>query len=204
MLNPHVLPYFLADEPGLPAVGKAQILAEWQRFIHSGFKQLFFSRNLYRFLQRYGGFAAHFNQATCWACYFNADIGRLAAFLDQFGGSRCSAEQGTTAWLDGPAADLKEAMCQEMTLASSVARQLLADLEQQHLALAQTWQAFALEADLAPGQLPAAYRVTENTRTLLAYAIGIALRRPNLLQTLQITFPTHWLETPARELTLTG
>lgn len=201
-------PYAFVDEEYLSAAGKQQILADWQRFITSGFKKLFFSRDLYRFLHHTCDFIAHTNQETFWAYYFNSEVNRLRAFLNQFGGNGHSAEYGTRAWFNGPAADLKQAMCQEMVRLYPPLLQVLEDLELKHAELGRVWREFALrqaqDAALRHSQwsqdaalnsrvpdpgYPPHYLVSENARNLLAYAAYIALHRPQPLQGLQRQFP---------------
>jgi hypothetical protein len=192
--------YAFVDEEYLSAAGKQQILADWQRFITSGFKKLFFSRDLYRFLHHNCDFIAHTNQETFWAYYFNSEVNRLRAFLNQFGGNGHSAEYGTRAWFNSPAADLKQAMCQEMVRLYPPLLQVLEDLELKHAELGRVWREFALRhsqwsQDAAlnsrvpdPGY-PPHYLVSENARNLLAYAAYIALHKPQSLQGLQRQFP---------------
>jgi hypothetical protein len=198
-------PYAFVDEDYLSAAGKQQILADWQRFITSGFKKLFFSRDLYRFLHHNCDFIAHTNQETFWAYYFNSDVNRLRVFLNQFGGNGHSAESGTRAWISGPATDLKQAMCQEMVRLYPPLLQVLEDLELKHAELGRVWREFALRQaqDAAlqqaqgvtlPGHVPDPgypphYLVSENARNLLAYAAYIALHKPQPLQGLQRQFP---------------
>lgn len=198
-------PYPFTEEEYLSAAGKQQILADWQRFIAGGFKKLFFTRELYRFLHHNCGFSAHSNLDTFWACYFNSEVIRLRAFLNQFGGNRRSIEFGTPAWLDGPAADLKLAMCQEMARLVAPLLQVLEDLELKHVELGRVWREFALrqaqDATLRQAQdttlnsgipdpgFPPHYLASENTRNLLAYAAHIALHKPLPLRGLQRQFP---------------
>ena len=190
----HPTEYAFTDEEGFSAVDKQRVLADWQRFIHSGFKCPYFSDELYRWLGRFAGFIAHTNQATFWGYYFAGPLVRLRLFLNQFGGNFQSAEYGTDAWLDGPAADLKAAMCREMSLVYGALSQVLQDLEYKHEELGRVWFEFALNAGLQPAAWPNQYLVSENTRNLLAYAGGIALqqqRRP--LYGLQTQFLTPLL-----------
>jgi hypothetical protein len=197
--------YAFVDEDYLAAAGKQQILADWQRFITSGFKKLFFTRDLYRFLHHGCDFIAHTNQETFWAYYFNSDANRLRAFLNQFGGNGYSAEYGSHAWLDNPAADLKGAMCQAMARLYAPLLQVLEDLELKHAELGRVWREFALRQALHQAQdatqdaalsgpvpdpgYPPHYLVSENARNLLAYAAAIALHRPQPLPGLQRRFP---------------
>jgi len=188
-------PYALRGDRQYTAAEKAQILADWQRFCHSGFRQLFFSRSLYQFLHLYCDFTAHFNQANFWAVYFNGEMAALQALLNQFGGDRRAAESGTTAWLNEPAADLKQALCRETTTIIDPVRQVLLELEERHADMARRWQEFARQAGLAAG-FPATYQISRNIRHLLAYALAIARQQQTPLQSLQVHFPPAWLPAP--------
>ena len=193
-------PYPLTGDRYFAVAEKEQILADWQRFIHSGFKQLFFSRPLYRFLHLYCGFTAHFNQANFWAVYFNAEISHTTALLNQFGGDGRSVECGTTAWLNEPVADLKQALCRETDFIMAPVLQVLTDLEYRHAEMGRLWRDFAGEAGLEAG-FPAEYQVSRNTRSLLAYALAIARQQQSPLRSLQIRFPPAWLPaTPALDV----
>jgi hypothetical protein len=210
-----VEPPAFVDEASLPAAGKQQILADWQRFISGGFKKLLFSRDLYRFLHHNCDFIAHTNQEIFWAYYFNAEVNRLRLFLNQFGGSGQSAESGARTWLRGPAADLKGAMCQAMVRLYLPLLQLLEALELKHAELGRVWREFTLRQTPPPGPpstgllrqaqdvaqdaalhsrvpepgYPPHYRVGENARNLLAYAAATTLHQPQPLQGLQRQFP---------------
>jgi hypothetical protein len=193
--------YLFVGEASLSAADKGYILGDWQRFISSGFKRLGFSRELYRFLHTHCAFVAHQNLDTFWAYYFDAaETIRLRLFLNQFGGDGRSAELGTTAWLGGPAFDLKQAMCQEMAYFYPPLLQVLADLEFKHAELSRAWREFALAAGLPDPGFPTHYLVSENTRNLLAYAaqIALALRQaPPPLQALQLRLPMPPTAQPA-------
>jgi len=189
-------PYPFVDEEYLSAAGKRQILADWQRFSASGFKKLFFTRELYRFLHHNCGFTAHASQDGYWAYYFNAELIRLQAWLNQFGGSRRSVEFNTHAWLGGPAADLKLAMCQELTRLYAPLSQVLEDLAVKHAELGRAWREFALSSGLPDPGYPPHYLVSENARNLLAYAATIARRKPQPLAGLQRQFPLAGLAEP--------
>jgi hypothetical protein len=202
-------PYAFVDEDYLSAAGKQHILADWQRFITCGFKKLFFTRDLSRFLHHSCDFRAQTHPDTFWASTFNSDVNRLRRFLNQFGGNGYSAESGTRAWLDNPAADLKRAMCQEMTWLYAPLLQVLEDLELKHAELGRVWREVALRQaqdttlhqvqdatqdaarpgpGLDPGY-PPQYLVSENARNLLAYAADIARHQPQPLPGLQRRFP---------------
>lgn len=204
-----------SDEEYLSAAGKRQIRQDWQRFISGGFKKLFFTRDLYRFLQHQCGFTAHHNQDTFWAYYFNAEVIRLRLFLNQFGGNGRSVEFGAMAWLGGPATDLKQAMCHDMGQLYAPLLQVLEDLELKHAELGRVWRDFALrtsplresqDAALQQAQdaaqtsgipdpgFPPHYLASENTRNLLAYAAQIVLDHPRPLLALQQQFPLPFLQ----------
>jgi hypothetical protein len=183
------------DEQYLTSAEKQDILYGWQRFIRSGFREIFFTPQVYRFLADHAAFMAHRDRKTFWNYYFNSDIFRLRVFINQFGGSLVSAETQTTGWLNGPAADLKEAMCAEMGRLYGPVTQILDDLEYRHQEMVQLWEDFALaHTGLTHLTLPLAYQIGENTRNLLAFAIQIALKHPPL-RALQLQFPPPLLQT---------
>jgi len=186
--------YRFIAEPQFPVDRKQDILYEWQRFIRSGFRDIFFSDRLYRFLSSHAGFIAPNNRKTFWNYTFNSDIFRLRVFVNQFGGNLVAAETQTIAWLDGPAADLKRAMCAEMQSISGPVIQVLDDLEYKHQEMVRVWGEFAA-ANVGPVNLalPPAYQIGENTRNLLAFAIQIALNHPPL-RALQLQFPQPLLQ----------
>jgi hypothetical protein len=188
------------NDTSLPAADKQHILADWQRFWAGGFKQLFFSRPLYRFLHRSCSYTAHQDQATFYRAFFGSDSLRLRLVMNQFGGDKRSAEYGTTVWLDGPAADLKQAMCRTAEPLFAPLSQVLDDLEFKHAELGRVWREFALSAGLPDPGYPPHYQISENARNLLAYAAEIAWQRGHPLQALQGRFPDPWLyrepETP--------
>jgi hypothetical protein len=95
--------------------------------------------------------------------------------------------------LGGPAADLKAAMCQEMSLIYEPLCQVLADLEFKHAELGRLWRDFALTANLPDPGFPAHYLVSENSRNLLGYAAAIATSQSHPLRGLQHCFPTPLL-----------
>ncbi len=180
----------------LAASQKRQILRDWQRFMQSGFKKLFFTRSLYRFLIHRCGFSAHYNQERFWSYHFDAEISRLKALLAQFGGDNFSLEFGNQMWLADPAADLKAAMCWEASRLYDPFDQVLLDLEHKHEEMIIAWREFALNSGIREVNLPPAYTVSENTRNLLAYAAQIALREQGYpLVGLQLIFPTHHHQT---------
>jgi hypothetical protein len=173
----------------LSADEKEQLLLAWQRLLLSGFKNLFFTGPLYRFLVHHCHFSAHRNREQFWNFYLNGSISRFRSFLAQFGGDRVSAEQGNHLWLNGPATDLKEAMCCEASRLYAPLSQVLQDLEIKHEEMIAAWHDFAVAANITAATLPPAYQVSENTRHLLAYAATIALRRQRPLTGLQLMFP---------------
>jgi hypothetical protein len=186
--------YTFTGEEYFSATDKRQVLYEWQRFIRSGFREIFFTGRLYRFLASHAGFIAHKDRRTFWHYFFNSDIFRLRIFINQFSGSLVSAETQTTAWLDGPAADLKRALCAEMGCISGPVIQILDDLEYKHQEMVRVWEEFALaNSGLANLTLPPGYQIGENTRNLLAFAIQIALNHPPL-RALQLQFPQPLLQ----------
>ncbi len=168
---------------------KEQLLLAWQRLLLSGFKNLFFTDPLYRFLIHHCYFSAHRHREQFWNFYLNSSISRFRTFLGQFGGDRVSAEHGNHLWLDGPAADLKEAMCREASRLFAPMSQVLQDLEIKHEEMIAAWHDFAVAANITAATLPPAYQVSENTRHLLAYAAYIALRHQRPLTGLQLRFP---------------
>ena len=182
-------PYLFTDEPYFSAVEKWQVLRDWQRFIRSGFKKLFFTEALYQHLQRNCAFMAHHSRERFWTYYFAAEVAHLRAFVNQFGGHQASAEHGPETWLDGPAVDLKSAMCQEMTLIYEPVLQVLDDLERQYNDLIQAWHEFALAADLGDVTLPLPYTLSRNSRSLLAFVIQVALEMKQPLTGLQLHIP---------------
>lgn len=181
--------YTFRDEEFISATEKWHILADWQRFLLSGFKQLFFTRALYAHLTQHGGYIAHYGQEQFWNIYFNSDLSRLRACLNQFGGERQAAEGGGHHWLDGKAADLNTAMCIEAERIVVPLNQVLHDLEIKQVELVEAWRAFSVAAGISDVPLPTPYQVSENTRNLLAYAAQIALRQQRPLAGLQLRFP---------------
>lgn len=182
--------YSFVDEEHLAAADKEQLLQDWQCFIAGGFRKHFFTENLYRFLSTSCGFIAHRNRSTFWLGYFNAEAIRLRMFLNQFGGNGHSVEQSDHTWLKDPAADLKQAMCQEMGRLYAPILQVLEDLEFKHAELGRAWRDFALrqaqDATLTSGipdpGYPPYYLVSENTRNLLAYVAQIVLCQPPMVK----------------------
>lgn len=173
--------YILADEEHLEAADKQQILQDWQRFMAGGFRQSCFTERLYDFLCHSCAFITRRNRLTFWTTYFNAEAICLRLFLNQFGGNGRSVDYNTQAWLDGPAADLKQAMCQETARLYAPLLQVLEDLEQQHAELGRAWQAFAIASGVPDPGFPPHYVISENTRNLLAYAARIALDQPQII-----------------------
>lgn len=168
---------------------KQQLLLTWQRFLLSGFKNLFFSDALYRFLIHHCHFSAERNREQFWRTYFSSDLARLRSMFAQFGGDRRSAEQGNHLWLNGPAADLKEAMCREASRLYAPLSQVLQDLEYKYEEMIAAWHDFAVAANITDTTLPPVYQVSENTRNLLAYAAQIAFKHQRPLTGLQMMFP---------------
>jgi hypothetical protein len=184
----------LTNDTALSAADKQQILADWQRFWAGGFRQLYFNRALYRFLVHACSYTVHQDQATFYRTFFGSESLRLRLFINQFAGDKRSAEYGTTAWLDGPAADLKQALCRTAEPLFAPLSQVLDDLEFKHAELGRVWREFALSTGLPDPGYPPHYQISENSRNLLTYAAAIALRRGRPLQGLQVRFPDPWLE----------
>jgi hypothetical protein len=182
------------NETSLSAGEKQQVLADWRRFWAGGFKPEFFSNNLYGFLCQACSFTRKQDRWTFYQTHLSAESLRLKIFMNQFAGDKRSAEYGTTAWLDGPAADLKQAMCREAARLYAPLSQVLDDLEFKHAELGRVWREFALNSGLPDPGYPPHYQISENARNLLAYAAHIALRREQPLQGLQVRFPDPWLE----------
>ncbi|MCP4368344.1 MAG: hypothetical protein GY797_09590 [Deltaproteobacteria bacterium] len=193
------------DEEGLTAEMKSRLLEDWQRFVFGGFKHLFFTPDLHRFLMHQCGFSGRFNQESFWGFHFDSKIGRLLAFLNQFGGDYYSVEYRDLAWLaEGcTALDLKAAMCLEMARVYTPFSQVLQDLEFKHLEIIQVWEEFAglaqIEGIPAP---PTRYHISENVRNLLRFAAEIALKKEQRLFGVQQAFPFYYfsegrLEQPA-------
>jgi hypothetical protein len=98
--------YVFTDERYFSAADKHRVLADWQRFLASGFKQSYFTPALYHTLHQSCAFLAHTNRERFWQHYFANEVAYLRALLAQFGGHHRSVEFGTTAWLDGPATEI--------------------------------------------------------------------------------------------------
>lgn len=181
---------FSDESERLTAVYKQRIFEDWRRFLYSGFKKVTFTTDLYRFLVAECSLIGRYNQDYFWAYHFNAEALRLRAWLSQFGGNGRSVDFGTLAWLGGPAADLKHAMCAEACRLYAPLIQVLTDLEHKHAELGQAWRNFALNSRLPDPGFPQHYLVSENTRNLLAYAAGIVAAEQSRppLQGLQLDF----------------
>jgi hypothetical protein len=206
MIQPIPLPieteYTFTDEEFITAAEKWQILHDWQHFLGSGFKKLFFSRALYHFLTHPCGLPSHATPDRFWHFFCNAEPHNLAALLNQFGGDQRHAELGNRTWLAAPAPDLKAAMSREAERLYVPLNQVLQDLAYKHEELVAAWHDFAQAAQLQEVPLPPHYLVSENTRNLLAYAAQIALTQPRPLAGLQLRFP---LDTPfLQEVTIDG
>lgn len=189
-LGQETAPIFSDENDRLTAAYKQRIFADWRRFLFSGFKKITFTEDLYRFLTRECSLIARYNREYFWAYHFAAEVIRLRAWLNQFGGNGRSVDFGTLAWLGGPASDLKHAMCHEAGRLYAPLTQVLTDLEHKHAELGQAWRNFALTSGLPDPGFSQFYLVSENTRNLLAYAAGIVAAeqaRPPL-QGLQLDF----------------
>jgi hypothetical protein len=176
--------YTFSDEAYLSATEKWQLLYDWQQFMLSGFKKLFFTRALYRFLSRWK-FTAHYNQERFWHYYFNAEATHLKEFLAELLNAHPQLSP------PGSAADLKAAIRQETGRLYAPLSQVLQDLEYKHEEMMAAWHEFALNAGIQDAALPPSYIVSENTRNLLAYAAYIALKQQRPLTGLQLMFPFH-------------
>ena len=185
---------FIDEGERLSTAYKWQVLSDWQRFIYNGFKKLFFTGDLYRFLTAECGFIARYNLEYFWVYYFNSEVIHLRAFLNQFGGTRVSVDFNTPAWSGGPATDLKQAMCQETVTLYTPLTQVLDDLEFKHAEIGRVWREFALASGIPDPGFPPHYRISENSRNLLAYAASIAISQARPLQALQFRFPTPLLQ----------
>ena len=177
-------PYSFTDEAEISAQEKLQVLLDWQRFIRSGFKQLFFTEAIYRLLGHFG-LSTYFGRERCWVYYFAGEIEHLRSLLH----SIVQPHLHNPDWHTGPAADLKAAMHQELSAVAEPIGQVLDDLERQHTGLVQLWRDFALNAGLEDVTLPTQYAISENTRNLLAFAVQIALKTKQPLVGLQLQFP---------------
>jgi hypothetical protein len=165
--------YHFTGEESLPAAEKRRILLDWQRFIRGGFKKHLFTETLYIYLHRSCGFNTHLSRASFWAIYFSAGILDLQEVLDRFGRGRVVQAR----WLSvGRGEDLKLAMCAEMQLIYAPLLHVLADLEEGHQDIIRIWRRFAQQW-IIETPLPPYYTISENTRNLLAYAAGIAIKR---------------------------
>jgi hypothetical protein len=180
--------YIFSNEETLTATEKWQILQDWQHFMLSGFKQLFFTRVLYRQLLRCD-LTAHRNAENFWGDYFASEISRSRSILRMWGGDHVNPESGNTAWLGGPTADLKAAMCQEAERLYLPLTQILQDLEMKYEELVEAWHHFATAANITDAVLPPHYQVSDNARNLLAFAAQIALKQERPLVGLQMMFP---------------
>ncbi|MCL4303151.1 MAG: hypothetical protein KJ077_46125 [Anaerolineae bacterium] len=181
---------FSDESERLTAVYKQRIFEDWRRFLYSGFKKVTFTTDLYRFLVAECSLIGRYNQDYFWSFHCAAASERLRFFLGQFGGNGRSVDFGTLAWLGGPAADLKHAMCAEAGHLYAPLIQVLTDLEHKHAELGQAWRNFALNSGLPDPGFPQQYLVSENTRNLLAYAASIVSAEQSRppLQGLQLDF----------------
>jgi hypothetical protein len=109
--------YTFNDEQFMTVSEKWQVLNAWKHFIRSGFRYSRFTQAIYEFLINSCAFIAHYNRYRFWSFYFDAEPESLLRLIEQFGGSRQSAELWGRWWLDGPTgADLKQAMCSEIEI----------------------------------------------------------------------------------------
>jgi hypothetical protein len=179
--------YTFTDESFLSATEKWQILHDWQGFLLSGFKKLFFTRALYQFItQQCGLRTGQANQELYWTYHFDSEVIRLRVFLLHF-----VSPGNDQTWLTGSATDLKGALCEEVQRLYTPLDQVLQDLETKHEEMVQVWHDFALNCGFQNTGLPPQYQVSENTRNLLAYAAMIATGQQRPLTGLQAMFPFH-------------
>jgi len=180
--------YIFSSEEALTATEKWQILRDWQRFMLSGFKKLFFTPALYTQVL-HCDLTAHRNQELFWKFYFSSEVSRLRRLIQMMGGDHNNPESGNTLWLGGPTADLKAAICRETERLYLPLTQVLQDLEMKYEELVEAWHRFATAANITDMVLPPDYQVSENTRNLLAFAAQIALKHERPLVGLQMMFP---------------
>ncbi len=184
------------NEQRMAAYEKQAVYQDWRRFI-CGFKPQFFSQALYGFLYQNCGFRKRQDGAAAfWGFYFNGDVQHLRMFMNQFGGNKQSAEYVTDQWTGRPAADLKEAMCQEMARLYEPLMQVLKDLEAKYEELARVWYQFAAADGVRDTDtFPDRYLVGENARHMLAYAASIVRQRATTGPLgLQLQFPPPLLQ----------
>ncbi len=194
-LGQETAPAFSDEGDYLTEAYKQRILEDWRRFLYGGFKKLFFTGDLFRCLINECRFTHRFNQEYFWVYHFSSEVQRMKGVLNQFGGNGRSADHGTLDWLNGPAADLKHAMCAEASRLYTPLTQILTDLEHKHAELGQVWRDFALTSGLPDPGFPQHYLVSENSRNLLAYAAAIVAAEQSRppLQGLQLDFSVPFL-----------
>ncbi len=166
----------------LSAADKWEVWQSWQCFVLSGFKKLFLTPPLYRFLTGWKFSSQGGTLGGFWHHYFNAEVVQLQAFLTEL------ADPNPLA-LNTPAADLKTAILDDIARLYAPLSQVLQDLAIKHQEMIAAWYDFAAAANIAEATLPPNYQISENTRNLLAYAAQIALKHQRPLSGLQMMFP---------------
>lgn len=162
---------------------KEQLLLAWQRLLLSGFKNLFFTDSLYRFLIHHCQFSAHRHREQFWNFYLNGSISRFRGFLAQFGADRRSVEYGNHLWLDGQAADLKEAMCREASRLYAPLNQVLQDLEIKYEEMIAAWHDFAVAGNITDATF---YIALRHQRPLTGFQLRLPLQ--------PLLPPKQWLQ----------
>lgn len=177
MSNPYNGNSLLVDEPPyLSSMQKWKIFSDWSEFIGSGFQFQKFSADLYQYLVQYCGLGRGCqNQVAFWAHYLDSEVDKLRLLLHQFG-TGVGAETGTSTWLGSPTQDLKDLMRQRLGLVYMAMLQTLEDLEFRHDEMIQAWANFAAQNGISlTNVLAPRYRVSVNTRDMLAFSGRIAL-----------------------------
>lgn len=121
----------MSDSRFMSAQEKRRVVADWARFLESGFDPRLFTGRLYRHLTLHCSFIAHFDRAGFHGFYFS-DPSATQGFLDQFDGTQgCrSVEYGDTGWIDaGDYRDVNGAMADEATARMPRLRRMLRERE---------------------------------------------------------------------------
>ncbi len=184
--NTPVSPPVLTTDNLYKAAQKEQILADWRHFVTHGFQQQDFSYRLYQFLHRYCDLPDDGDLERFWHDFFNKDADTLVRFIRQFSGTGLNAVYSNHGWLYTEPRDLKLEMCATLSPLAPVLIQLLDGLSTQYQVMIEQWQTLTQVAKL-PHQSPASsYRISHNTRQLLAFAAQSisAHRSLNGLQTM--------------------
>ncbi len=168
------------------AAQKEQILADWRHFVTHGFQEQHFNFRLYQFLHRHCNLPDNGDRERFWHDFFNKDVDTLVRFIKQFSGTGLNAVYNNHDWLYAEPRDLKLELCAALSPLAPVLLQLLEGLATQYQVMVEQWQTLAQAADL-PHQTPvSSYRISHNTRQLLAFAAQSipAHRSLNGLQTM--------------------